>query len=55
MTYLSPQWLQHFYQFESTDELTRQLVFSESVAEKHALELELKRREDEANEQRTAG
>lgn len=54
MSILSPQWLQHFYQFESTEELNMKLIFSESAAEKHMLEIEIKRREDEQNDERTA-
>ncbi|OAS19280.1 hypothetical protein A8708_26585 [Paenibacillus oryzisoli] len=49
--FLSPQWLKDFYHFESTDELQRNFVFSNSPAEKHMLETEIKRREAEANEQ----
>lgn len=41
---LSPQWLQHYYQFESIDDLQQKLVFTESAAEKHMLETEIKRR-----------
>ena len=53
--FLSPQWLKDFYQFESTDELQRKFIFSNSPAEKHMLEVEMKRRKDEENDQRTAG
>lgn len=52
---LSPQWLQHYYQFESIDDLQQKLVFTESAAEKHMLETEIKRRESEPHDERTAG
>ncbi len=55
MNNISPQWLQHFYEPWSDTDLSQQLIFSESVAEKHMLETEIKRREAEQNEQRTAG
>lgn len=52
---LSPQWLQHYYQFETIDDLQHKLVFTESAAEKHMLETEIKRRESEVHDERTAG
>ena len=51
MNNISPQWLQHFYEPWSDADLSQQLIFSESVAEKHMLETEIKRREDESNDQ----
>lgn len=55
MNKLNPQWLQHFYQYESIEDLQTKLVFSDSVAEKYMVEMEIKRREGEQDEQRTAG
>jgi hypothetical protein len=52
---LSQQWLQHYYEPWSIDDLNRQLMFTESLAEKHMLETEIKRRESEVHDERTAG
>lgn len=55
MNTISPQWLKHFYEPWSDADLSQQLIFSESAAEKHMLEVEIKRREVEENDARTAG
>ena len=55
MNNISPQWLQHFYEPWSDADLSRQLIFTDNIAEKDMLEREIKRREEEQNDQRTAG
>lgn len=52
--FLSPQWLKDFYQFEPTEELQRKFIFSNSPAEKHMLETEINRREDETHDERSS-
>jgi hypothetical protein len=47
MNKLNPQWLQHFYQHETMEDLQSKLMFSESAAEKHMVDTEIKRREAE--------
>ncbi|MEC0231149.1 hypothetical protein [Paenibacillus alba] len=55
MNGVSPQWLAHYYQHYTDEALKRELAFSVNKTEQHMLETELKRREAEANGERSAG
>ena len=55
MSIYSPEWLRYYFRAEEDEDLQLKLIFTNSEVERDMLDREIKRREDEANDQRTAG